>query len=231
MNIFKTIIRILIISSPLWLNDFYLMKLPPEFQELRLILDIIFYIFFQSILIYMAYSARWFSFADINLSLSNIKKQTVEGLFILIVVFTIAIILNYIRVILNTHFNLNIAPPKHASLPAWHPVSIFLYVLYLSSTAGIFEEVIYRGIVISQIRKVTSNSLIIAATSALVFSLIHWSLGLSIMSLAFILGLFWAVLFLKTGRLLPLILAHFSFDFITFFDFHLFIYSILGISE
>lgn len=223
--------RIALISSPLWLNDFYLKHLPREAGELRLILDVLVYICWQSSLIYLAYRAGWFSLADLGISFVNPLRQTLQGLLILLMVFAILLVLLLIRAALNKAFGMNLPGPHAETLPLWHAGWVFLYTFYLAVTAGIYEEVVYRGIVLAQLRKLTQNRFILVCASALVFSAIHWSLGLATLILAFFLGAFWAALFISQNRLIPVMIAHFLFDYITINGYHLPLLRFIGMDR
>lgn len=225
------ILRILVISSPLWLNDFYLPHIPKDADQLRATLDFLFFVCWQSTLIYMGFQAGWYKFADLGLIRVNLAKQILQGLILLIIVLLVMIGLAALRMVLAKWFNVHIPPPEHTPLPNWNPVFVFLYVVYLAVSAGVFEEIVYRGIVISQLRRVSENRILLTCGSAFVFAMIHWSLGPAIMILAFALGLFWAILFVRFRSLLPLVMAHGLFDFITFFHGHVVLLRSLGLDE
>jgi membrane protease YdiL (CAAX protease family) len=211
------IIRLLVIASPLLLNDFYLMLLPKNAGRLDLVLDILIYLFWQSTIIYLSFQAGWFSFDDLGIKFDNIKKDIKDGIILLIIIFIIFFIIILFSNFAERIFNIKIKSSSYFSHPKWHPFLVFLYILYLAITAGILEEIIYRGIVITQINKYTENKYFLISGSAILFSLVHWSNGLNTILLSLILGIFWAYLFINKRRLLPLIFAHLIYDFISIY--------------
>lgn len=88
-------------------------------------------------------------------------------------------------------------------------------VLYLALTAGIVEEVMYRGLpwfVISNIGTGATYKLIYVLLSSIVFSAVHWEQGLAGLTASFIFGLIAALTYLKLKNLWPLIFAHSLID-------------------
>ncbi len=83
------------------------------------------------------------------------------------------------------------------------------YVLFLAVAPAVFEEVAFRGVIVSGIKE---NVLVASLLSALSFSLYHFSLAQFIYQ--FIYGFFLCVLALKSGSVIPSIVAHFLNNFI-----------------
>ncbi|MBN2040118.1 MAG: CPBP family intramembrane metalloprotease [Spirochaetes bacterium] len=220
INTRSVLLRLLFISLPLLLNDFYLQLIPEDSVKLNIILDLIIYTGWQTSVIYFAYKAGWFTFTDLGISLKNLKKQVLYGIVLLIIILVLIIALTLIFGVLKNKFNMNISSIWYFPVPKWHPLAVFLYVFYLSFTAGIYEEIIYRGIVIRQLRFATSNKFLLIFGSAVLFTLIHWSMGLSTWIEAFVYGILWAFLFLKYRSLIPIMTAHFLYDFLTIYQVH-----------
>ena len=212
----RVLYRLFVVSSPLLLNDLYFPYLSEEDSQLRLVLDLLFYIAFQTIIIGLAYEAGWFRIRDLGVSLEDWPRQLRTGLAILLVLFAIAAISSVAFELLKQSTGIDLAGEGQAPLPEYPLILLALYVFYLAASAGIYEEIVYRGIAIHQLSLVTRRRWIWALGSALLFSVIHWSIGLFIMSIAFVFGLFWAFLFIRTGRLVPIMFAHFAFDYVSF---------------
>lgn len=223
-------LRLLVLGSPLLLNDFYLFLLPEEADALRMVLDVLVYIFWQSTIIYMAYSARWFTLEDVGITFEDFGKQIFMSVMILAVALILIMAVVLIIRGIEHYFSISIHSNWYYPVKKWHPLLTFLYIFYLSMTAGIFEEVVYRGIAISQLKLVVENKWLIILFSSLFFALIHWSMGAKTLLMAFLLGSFWAYLFIRTGKLLPVIIAHFVYDFLTLYNVHLKIIAFLGIN-
>ncbi|PKL39947.1 MAG: hypothetical protein CVV44_06920 [Spirochaetae bacterium HGW-Spirochaetae-1] len=213
----QIILRLFIISSPLLLNDFYLRLVPEDAVALKLVLDVMVYIFWQSTLIYLAFRARWFTVSDLGLSRERIGKQILSGFIILALVSVVSLVIDIGGFFMERSFHIKVGSVWYFPVPDWHPVPAFFYVLYLSITAGVYEEIVYRGIIISQLRYVTAKPWILVTVSALVFTIIHWSMGPGTWIIALLFGAFWAWLFLRQGKLLPIMIAHFLYDFLSIY--------------
>ena len=209
VNTFGVIGRLLILAMPLLLNDFYLPLVPEESVKLNLILDILVYVFWQGSVFFLAYKAKWFDISDLGIHFNNLIKQISWGF-----VFTIIAILATLSIFIfqkQTGMVLNKVwyyPPD----PNWAAWQLASYAIYLAFTAGVMEELIYRGAVISQLRKISNNTWFLVAASTFLFVAIHWSNGTVTWIEATISGGFWAYIFIKTGRLLPIMIAHFLYD-------------------
>jgi len=225
----RAALKLLVISLPLLLNDFYLMLMPLGQDLLNIVLDLIIYIGWQGSIIYMAYKAGWFTFDDLGLRPKSVVREIMKGLLLLVAVFFVFLALIGLAKLLKGFFGLEIYSKWYFPLPHWHPGLVFLYVFYLSVSAGIFEEIIYRGMAIAILKSVTGRKTVLILVSAMLFTLIHWSMGPMTWTIAFIFGLLWAFLFIKTGSLIPVMVAHFTFDFLTIYHFHELLLEFFGI--
>jgi membrane protease YdiL (CAAX protease family) len=95
----------------------------------------------------------------------------------------------------------------------------FPIIFYLAITAGLMEEIIYRGIprrlIFEQQSLRYKKTLFIIGTS-IAFSTIHWTSGMYNLAPTFIYGVLAAMLYLKLKNLWPLVGAHFLYDFYIF---------------
>lgn len=87
-----------------------------------------------------------------------------------------------------------------------------LVAFYHSITAGVVEEIYYRGL----LRLVFKSKIVFIFVSSTLFSLIHWEDGIYTMLPAFMLGLLNAIVYCELGSLIPLIGGHFFTDFMYF---------------
>lgn len=87
---------------------------------------------------------------------------------------------------------------------------------FVSWTAGITEEIIYRGFLIFVLSELFPSLSIwgILVISSIIFGLAHTYQGGSNVIRTTIFGLFFAVLYIGLGSILPLILFHFLIDYI-----------------
>jgi len=81
---------------------------------------------------------------------------------------------------------------------------------------SVSEEAIFRGYYASVLGRYLKNPAVLVAVSCVIFGFIHWSGGLHAIMTAAI----WAVLpmisVLKTGSILPAVIAHWATDFVYF---------------
>jgi membrane protease YdiL (CAAX protease family) len=211
MKITTVIIRLLVLSSPLLLNDLYLPLLPKDATTLNIVLDVLIYIVWQSTLLYVAHEAGWFSWSSLGINLKQ-ASQWLWGIVLFIFVFIAYTGITIAFMYAQKHYGISIPSFWYFPLPQWKAFYVFLYVLYLSITAGIYEEIIYRGIAIHQLKTLTSNTFILVLASTLLFVAIHWSMGPGTWIEATLWGALWAYLYIRTNSLLPIMIAHFLYD-------------------
>lgn len=113
-----------------------------------------------------------------------------------------------------------------------HRANFSLLVLINALTAGIFEEAVFRGGLLYLLLKKMSHyknpPLIAALVSSLVFGCAHlenlfftgqtWNATLQQVFTAAILGLIFAIIYLRTGSLIYPIILHFLNDAVSFFQ-------------
>lgn len=81
---------------------------------------------------------------------------------------------------------------------------------------AVVEEVLFRKVVFLALRQAGVEIVIASVFSVVLFALCHWSLGLGSCLSAFLFGLAAQVIFIRTGRLPPLVAAHWAYDFMWF---------------
>ncbi len=93
--------------------------------------------------------------------------------------------------------------------------------IFLAGLApAIFEEVLFRGICIANLKKKYNNPYAIVLISAVIFSLAHVTslIGMDALSVllqvitSLVLGIVWGAIYLRSGDLLSLIFSHFVVD-------------------
>jgi uncharacterized protein len=87
---------------------------------------------------------------------------------------------------------------------------------FVSWTAGITEEIIYRGFLIYALTALfpSLSIWVILVLSALVFGLAHTYQGLGNVVRTSLIGLFFAILYIGLGSIIPLIVLHFLIDYV-----------------
>ncbi len=93
-------------------------------------------------------------------------------------------------------------------LPTEEPALAFLLLL----PVAIHEELLFRGLLIPYLRRISGSAVLAVFISTGVFAALHWTQGWVGVVQVFFLGLTFAVFFLRTRSLMPVILAHLAFD-------------------
>jgi len=81
---------------------------------------------------------------------------------------------------------------------------------------AIIEELVFRGFLAAFLSRYTESAAVIIGISALAFGMIHWSGGMHQVLITGIAGAVFMALYLRTWSLPPLILSHFTINFIAF---------------
>ena len=154
----RALYRLFVISSPLLLNDLYFPFLDDDQSQLSLVLDLLFYIAFQTIIVALVYEAGWFRFRDLGITLEQWPRQLLAGCGILLALFLFSALAAAGFEAVKQNTGIDLAGEGHAPLPDYAPGYLALYVFYLAASAGIYEEIIYRGIAIHQLRLLTETA-------------------------------------------------------------------------
>jgi len=89
--------------------------------------------------------------------------------------------------------------------------------VFLSAGAALFEEICFRGFIISRLRKIFGNYWFGAVAGSLAFSLGHIYQGPSGIALTFLYGMLFSGLYVARKSVFPCIVAHFLQDAIVLF--------------
>ncbi len=115
----------------------------------------------------------------------------------------------------STHFPAEPFFAYQMVIPA-DPVLKQLIALYFALTAGVVEELYYRGLFFRFARCFKTPAAVYLIASPLLFSLVHWEGGVAAMLAAYAYGLFAALFFLIMRNLWPLIIGHIYTDYMWF---------------
>jgi hypothetical protein len=91
-----------------------------------------------------------------------------------------------------------------------------LTLLYFAVTAGLVEEFYYRGVMYRLICMPDRRFIVYVFTSSLVFSSVHWELGVQFLVSHFLWGLVMASIYYKIRNIWPLVFGHMITDLIAF---------------
>jgi membrane protease YdiL (CAAX protease family) len=92
-----------------------------------------------------------------------------------------------------------------------------LFWVGLSISAALFEEICFRGFIISRLKIISGNYLVAAVAGSLAFSMGHLYQGIMGVIITFIYGMLFSGLYIARKSVFPCIVAHFLQDFIVLF--------------
>jgi membrane protease YdiL (CAAX protease family) len=92
----------------------------------------------------------------------------------------------------------------------------FLMLFYFAVTAGLVEEFFYRGVMYKLICMRKRRFIMYVFISSLVFSSVHWELGVQFLLSHFLWGLVMGSIYYKIRNIWPLVFGHTIIDLIAF---------------
>lgn len=192
----KSIAIIVLLAWPLYLNDLYLIALGGDRLDILWTLDVIFFLLIPvTTLIWLLRSKR-ITLAEIGLGASPRPVSIFAGLALcgILIVLIEKGLRPWIEGLLPWELFAGY------DFPARQPLRGCL-IVYASLSAGALEEIVYRGVVISQMRKHGKSAAFAVAASCLVFAGIHWGEGLGKLIWTATWALVPAIWFVKTRTL------------------------------
>jgi len=155
--------------------------------------------------------------ADIGLSL-NVRGRRAVVLLLLICV-VIGPVELYLYESAHTYFK-HLFPGKaffeYESLVPASGIARFLVSLYFSLSAGIVEELYFRGLMFKAAGYFAQPVPVYLIVSPLLFALIHWEGGLANVAATLVFGIATAAVFVAIRNLWPLIIGHIYTDYFWF---------------
>jgi len=199
----RSVIIILLLLWPFYLNDFYLIALQNSNLPLLWQLDLVFYFLIPTATLTVLFLTGRCSLRETGL------KSPVTGLCVTGGMFWLAGSIIFFHWLLDPM--LAGAIPGHLfggyDFPADQPWR-FIVIAYASLTGGVLEEVICRGIVTTELKRHIRSAPLVVVLSCALFAGIHWSEGPARLIST---GL-WAVIptiwFLRSGSLWGQMIAH-----------------------
>jgi len=152
-----------------------------------------------------------------NLLLWNTNNKGI--IFYIISVISIVFMVGILGIgysLINKYFNISLMGEmyKQQQLIFKNNISILIFTVF---TAGITEELIFRGYFMTRLEIITKNKWSIIIISSLLFGLIHLRYGnIMALILPFLIGLVFALYYYKYRNLIVLIISHLIIDFISF---------------
>jgi hypothetical protein len=133
-----------------------------------------------------------------------------QSVLVLYLLFIAAAIVSAIPALLCWHED-NAMVKKITELLKGHEAMLF----FIALTAGVTEEFIFRGYVLTRLTQLFKNPAIAVIVSSLLFSALHYKYGsLHELIFAFFIGVIFSVYYLKYRNIKALMLTHFLIDFI-----------------
>lgn len=206
----KSITIIALLTWPLYLNDLYLIAFGNTRLGLLWALDVVFFLLIPTGTLIWLIKNKWISVQEIGLAapLKPISILAGGGLCAFLVVtdhWTLYPILNQLPGRLYTGYD----------FPASQPMRM-LTIVYAAVSAGVLEEIVYRGVVTTELEKHVRSPFAIVLLSCLIFACIHWNEGPGKSLSTF----FWAIIptiwFLKRRTLWGPITCHTLYDLLIF---------------
>jgi len=111
------------------------------------------------------------------------------------------------------------SPLTYVDVIPEQPLAKMAVALYFSSSAAVFEEIMYRGLPLLYATRVLPRTRVAVSytfVSAILFGLAHWENGVHEVIGTATLGVVACAMYLKTRTLWPLIGAHFLIDMMSF---------------
>lgn len=218
----KSLLLFALVAWPYYLNDFYLIPLTGAARmsagrmELLWTLDVLFFCLIPLTTLYILH--RRPATADaIAPVITMLRKAPPASHWLGAVAMAIlvnAIITNGLEPWLLTNHNLCRLCGSYPFPPAapWHLITI----VYAALSAGMLEEVIFRGLSLTLLRRHIKNAAAVILLSCTAFALVHWCQGSAKLAATFLVSLYPAYYVSRTGNLWPAILFHIIVDVLAF---------------
>ncbi|MGD9873566.1 MAG: CPBP family intramembrane glutamic endopeptidase [Kiritimatiellia bacterium] len=207
----KSLAIIALLVWPLYLNDFYLAVLDNSQLGLLWTLDLVFYFVIPSVTLLILHRKKVFSLSDFGL-VEKPRWRQLWAAFGLCVVFIVLMEWN-LRPWLRQTFPWQL----FAGYPFPHEQPLRgITIIYAALTAGILEEIVYRGVVTTQLEKHIHSHATVLLLSCLIFAGCHWGRGPAKLLEAFILAIPLTWWFMKKRSLWGPIACHILYNLLIF---------------
>lgn len=213
----KALLAFALLSWPFYLNDFYLIPLSGRQGAIGLlwVLDVVFYMLVPCATLVVLYKKGLLDFLKPALTLPKGKSLplTILGAaalaFVTHMVFTRGI---------DPWFMSGGCCRQCLGYPLpLDALAALLVAVYAPLSAGILEEIIFRGVLIDLLKKYTARPAVILLSSAALFAGIHWCGGSGKLMATFVIGLIPSLIYLRTGNLWLPIIWHVLHDAVVFY--------------
>lgn len=194
----------LLVISLYYLNDFLFIKFQSDYYTL---ISIDYFTRIITLFVLVLVGLRFKKISPRQLELDETIKWTFGMFFIGLLVYTIVVpILS--KVTMSTGFY---KFPKYPNIPVK-----LIDITFGLALVAVSEEILFRGIMITWLKKHMYKPSRIAFISSAAFGAIHWGSGIPHVIGAFLFGLLPAFFYLKKRNLVPCILAHYFLNLFIF---------------
>lgn len=158
------------------------------------------------------------TWADLGLHSKINRKKNLEALFflcLLAVLFTYPLDKIFTRVAIAFVSNI----PSYFHYQSMQPNMLllkWLSTLYFALSAGIVEELYYRGLFYKIVEPTNNPKLLYLLISPAIFAIAHWEQGADGILSTYLFGMFASLIYLKFKNLWPLIFGHIVTDYFWF---------------
>ena len=198
-----------LLATPFFLNDFSNIFISG--YKTWLAIDYIFVKFLPTVLIVYLLQTKKLHLDDLGLKMPTLPQLV--GWTVLMAVIGIA--LDQV----GWRFFEKVLPDTRLGGMPWIPVPwVGKFDLFFGLLCtGILEEgIIFRGLAFTYFRKSSRSTAFVFVATALVFGLVHWSLGIHAILNTAIVGAVFMVVMWRTGSVVPTIIAHFFVNYVAF---------------
>ena len=198
---------------PLYLNDLYLIPLDNERLGLLWSLDLLFFFAIPTVTLLILIKRGRIKTSEIGL------EGLPKALDFLVGAAICAILLPTV-----SHFLLSMLEAIFGGrlfvgydFPDQQPVR-WILIVYAALSAGILEEIIYRGVVISELERASLSPVLAVTISCLIFGGIHWGEGLGKVLAMAIWSVPFAIWFVRKRSVWAPIIAHSLYNLLIYSD-------------
>ncbi len=188
---------------PLYLKDLYLISLGNDRLGILWSLDVVFFLLIPSATLFLLTKSGRLEASVIGL---NVFPKLIDFLVgvglcaILLPIFSFFLIPTLESVFRGRLF-------VGYDFPDRQPLR-FILIIYAALSAGILEEIVYRGVVISELQRASLPPALAVAISCLIFGGIHWGEGLGKVVAMALFGMPFAIWYVRRRSLWAPIISH-----------------------
>lgn len=169
------------------------------------------------VVFYLAVKYASFRFSEIGINTNIFGRKST---FLVLAFCLIFPPITYVIYGLSINYSLSVFPGgalfSYFDVIPKEGITRFIVILYFALSAGIVEELYYRGFIYKISQFYASPKLFYLTVSPVFFSMVHWENGVANIVATYIFGVILAIIFLSMKNLWPLITGHIFTDYVWF---------------